>query len=315
MSSSLLVTGANGFLGSWVIEQGQGRWQIQGTYRSSPLAAPGICWVQADFRTEADVLGLLDRTRPEAVLHLAAQSNTTACDRDPPASQFINAELPGLLARACGDRHLPLVFTSSGMVFDGKKGNYRETDPVGPLNHYARQKAEAERQVLDIYPDAIVARMPLMFSFAQPRAISVGVGAEQRAEKRAAQKPAPRSAMAALEAQLQQGQAVTLFTDEIRTPVSAAVAATGLLQALDWAIAGRHRGLLHLGGRTALSRYDLGRLLARLRGYSLDSITACRQQDVDLAAPRPQNVSLDSSLAFSLGYGPPDLEEQLRWGG
>ena len=70
--------------------------------------------------------------------------------------------------------------------------------------------------------------------------------------------------------------------------------------------------MLHLGGRTAISRYDLGLLLAHQRGYATDLLLPCRQSDIVLAAPRPQNVALDSQLAMGLGYNPPNLIEQLQ---
>ncbi len=42
------------------------------------------------------------------------------------------------------------------------------------------------------------------------------------------------------------------------------------------------------------------------------NLQACHQQDVKMAAPRPPDVSLDSSKAFELGYTPPSLREELE---
>jgi dTDP-4-dehydrorhamnose reductase len=43
-----------------------------------------------------------------------------------------------------------------------------------------------------------------------------------------------------------------------------------------------------------------------------EGLKACRQADVKMAAPRPPDVSLDSSKAFSLGYAPLSLREELE---
>ncbi len=302
MKPKLLVTGANGFLGSWLIKAARDRWRVYGTYRSQILPTPDVTWVKANFQNSEDIQILLRKIQPDAVIHLAAQSNTTVCEKDPMANAFLNIEVPALLAQA--SRHanrfgkdspsIPFVFTSSGIVFDGTHAPYREHDSVGPLNQYAQQKVAAEQRVIANYPQAIVARMPLMFSL------------------KAADKAAPRSSMAALDEALEQGKTINLFIDEIRTPVSGDVAAAGLLQALDWAIAHQHHGLIHLGGRTAISRYDLGLMLAYYRGCPTHTLQPCRQQDVQLNAPRPKNVALDSSLAFQLGYNPPELATQLQ---
>ncbi len=41
-------------------------------------------------------------------------------------------------------------------------------------------------------------------------------------------------------------------------------------------------------------------------------LKSCRQQEVKMAAPRPADVSLDSSKAFALGYQPLSVREELE---
>ncbi|HEY9600584.1 MAG TPA: sugar nucleotide-binding protein, partial [Allocoleopsis sp.] len=106
---------------------------------------------------------------------------------------------------------------------------------------------------------------------------------------------------------LREGQELRLFTDEFRTPVSGTTAAKGLLLALEKA-----EGLLHLGGKERVSRYEFGRLMVEVLELPQDGLKACRQQDVPMAAPRPADVSLDSSKAFALGYAPLSIREELE---
>jgi dTDP-4-dehydrorhamnose reductase len=75
-----------------------------------------------------------------------------------------------------------------------------------------------------------------------------------------------------------------------------------------------HQGpsCLHLGGTERISRYDFGKLLAKVLGCSKQLLQACEQSDVTMAALRPADVSLDSSLAFQLGYSPATIESELR---
>ena len=95
------------------------------------------------------------------------------------------------------------------------------------------------------------------------------------------------------------------FTDEIRAPVSGADAAKGIMHFID----SLHK-TLHLGGPEAMSRYDFGRLLYTALDCP-EHITARRQAEVQMPAPRPRNVTLDSRLAFSNGYHPRPVEEAL----
>jgi len=71
-------------------------------------------------------------------------------------------------------------------------------------------------------------------------------------------------------------------------------------------------GLIHLGGKERVSRYDFGRALVEVLQLPSAGLKACRQKDVKMAAPRPPNVSLDSSMAFALGYTPLSLREELE---
>ena len=90
-------------------------------------------------------------------------------------------------------------------------------------------------------------------------------------------------------------------------PVGARTAAAGLLMAL-----GVGGGILHLSGRERVSRYDLGIILAAILGADAGLIMPGRQRDRTVGAPRPPDVSLDSSRAYALGYDPPPLGEELK---
>lgn len=189
------------------------------------------------------------------------------------------------LAGLCADAQIPCAFTSTDLVFDGLEAPYRETDPVSPISTYGEQKVLAEVGMLDRHPQVAVCRLPLMFGLAPPTASSFIQPFIQT---------------------LREGKELSLFNDEFRTPVSAATAARGLLLALRKA-----EGTLHLGGRERVSRYQFGCRMAAALNLPLDKLKSCRQADIPMAAPRPADVSLDSSQAFQLGYHPPSLEEEF----
>lgn len=89
--------------------------------------------------------------------------------------------------------------------------------------------------------------------------------------------------------------------------MSGTTAAKGLLLAVE-----KSTGILHLGGKERLSRYDFGRVLAEVLELPLEKIKPCLQQDVQMPASRPPDVSLDSSKAFELGYKPLSIREELE---
>jgi len=103
------------------------------------------------------------------------------------------------------------------------------------------------------------------------------------------------------------GKELRLFVDEFRTPVSAKAAISGIFLALE-----KVRGLIHLGGIERISRYDFGMLLMNMLNIQKAKLSPCGQRDVVMPAPRPPDVSLDSTKAFAVGFKPLPLAEELK---
>ncbi|WP_180966218.1 SDR family oxidoreductase [Fischerella thermalis] len=282
----LLVTGASGFLGWHLCQLANLDWEVYGTYLTHAVEIPNTKLQKVNLTNFQELKQIFNEIQPAAVIHTAAKSQPNYCQNNPEESYATNVIVSQNIADLCADASIPCVFTSTDLVFDGLNPPYRETDPVCPVNRYGEQKVMAEVGMLERYPMTAVCRMSLMFGAATPTATSFI-------------QPFIKT--------LQEGKELKLFLDEFRTPVSATTAAKGLLLALE-----KVQGIIHLGGRERISRYDFGRLLVEILQLPTTGLKACRQQDVKMAAPRPSDVSLDSSKAFALGYQPLSLRAELE---
>lgn len=141
----ILLTGAKGFVGARI------------GAAAPVVAAPSLRGASRD-----DVKALMDRVRPDAVIHTAAISDIAACQRDPEASRRANVLLPEILAQEAGGAKL--ILFSSDQVYSGCAGDgpYAEAD-TAPANLYARQKLEMEQRVLDRCPGAVILRATWMY--------------------------------------------------------------------------------------------------------------------------------------------------------
>jgi dTDP-4-dehydrorhamnose reductase len=281
----LLITGASGFLGWNLCQLAKQEWEVYGTYFSHDLEIPGMRMLKVNLTNFLELQQIFSEIQPSAVIHTAAQSQPNFCQTHPQESHAINVQASCNIAGLCADDSIPCVFTSTDLVFDGLNAPYKETDAVCPVNLYGEQKVMAEIGMLERYPMTVVCRMPLMFGMTTPTATSF---------------------MQPFMQILKEGKELKLFIDEFRTPVSGKTAAKGLLLALE-----KVKGLIHLGGKERISRYDFGRLLVEVFQLPTEGLKACRQQDVKMAAARPADVSFDSSKAFALGYQPLSIKEQL----
>jgi dTDP-4-dehydrorhamnose reductase len=198
----------------------------------------------------------------------------------------VNVTATQALAELCAEKGVPFVFTSTDLVFDGKKGLYIETDTVNPISTYGEQKVEAENIIRKIYPEAAICRMPLM------------VGATGGNKQGYLQNFLAKAG---------KGEAMKLFTEEFRTPLGGGSAARGLLHAI-----GNFKGTYHLGGKERMSRFDLGEKIATAFGIPKDGLTPLKQAEVKMPAPRPPDVSFDSGKAYAAGFKPLLILDELQ---
>lgn len=282
MLPKLLITGAGGFLGWNLCREALAKWQVFGVYRSHSIRMEGVTSVSLDITDAAGLRTLFHEIQPDAVIHMAAESRPDHCQQHPSETRIINVDASANIASLCADRRIPCVFTSSDLIFDGENAPYSEADAVNPVSFYGEQKAEAETVMQARYPETVVCRMPLMFGYSE--------GASRGFDHQMIRT-------------LREGKIVRLFSDEYRTPADAQSAAKGLLLAADHPC-----GKLHLGGRTRISRYEMGNIMARVLGADVSQIVPILQKDLILPAPRPRDVSLDSSKAYAMGYDPSDID-------
>ncbi len=256
---SFWITGANGLIGSYFVQ-------------TAPLFAPR--WrVRALTRADFDLLDFASvrrefaKDQPKLILHCAAVSTVADAQKNPPLARRVNVEVTQLLAELAAE--IPFVFFSTDLVFDGRKGNYTETDAANPLHLYGETKLAAEGVVLK-NPRHLVIRTSLN-------------GGISRAGNRGFNEQL-RSALSAAE------QGMTLFSDEFRSPIAASETARAV-----WELVEKNcSGIYHIAGAEKLSRWQIGELLVK----RWPEVTAKLQSGSAKDFPGPPRA-LDTSLNIS----------------
>jgi len=138
----IAVTGATGRLGSALVD----------ALADAPFPGPGgpLAWGRREMDLDAPegVVAMLDRERPEVVLHAAAWTDVDGCAREPELALARNGTATGLLAGACAARGIDLVMVSTNEVFDGTRTDgigYGPDDEPAPGNPYGVSKLAGER--------------------------------------------------------------------------------------------------------------------------------------------------------------------------
>jgi dTDP-4-dehydrorhamnose reductase len=253
----MLVIGARGFLGSYVVSAAEiaGGFQVIRGDRSSAESESiaGTEAVEIDIANAESVSQAFAEARPDCVLLLAAISDIDRCEASPDMALAINARGAEHVASACASNNARLLFTSSAAVFDGNQHSYTEDDAPSPISVYGKSKLWAEQAIMRLVPSAIVLRFDLVLGFARRRGAN--------------------AILDTLMAKWQAGQPVAFSTQEDRNPIDAATLSEIMLRLIQNCETDREvSGIYHAGASDTLTRYDLGLRLAARAGVSPDLV-------------------------------------------
>lgn len=139
-----IVTGANGMLADALCPLLRERGYA--VIPTDILAEGGIC--KMDIRNLDEVKDLANEHRPDIIFHLAAETDVDKCELNSDHAYQTNAKGTENIALACKELDIPMVYISTGAVFDGEKPDgYTELDKPNPLSVYGKSKLKGEEVV------------------------------------------------------------------------------------------------------------------------------------------------------------------------
>jgi dTDP-4-dehydrorhamnose reductase len=232
-----------------------------------------------DVTDRDQVHKVLEKLRPEAIVHGAAYTAVDAAEADPDAAWAVNAEGTRAVAEAAEELGARLVYLSTDYVFSGDCTRpYTEDDPPAPLSVYGATKLAGERFAAEVEGHLIL-RTSWVFG--------EGKNFIRAILRAAAGRP---------------GRQLDVVDDQRGRPTFAVDLAAGILRLLE----GQAAGTFHLqGGGEPATWADVAEAAlaaagidAGVRRVSTAAYDAGRPGPV---ARRPANGVLDCSRAAALG--------------
>ena len=88
---------------------------------------------------------IIIKLRPKIIMHCAGLSRPMSI-HETNISKSIDLNIIGTanIVKLCEKYKIKLIYFSTGYVYEGKRGNYLETDPVKPFNNYGLSKLGGE---------------------------------------------------------------------------------------------------------------------------------------------------------------------------
>jgi len=147
LNYKIVITGGSGRFGS----------VLQKKYKSNKLFYPNK--KQLNILSTRSIEKYLKKIKPKFLIHLAGLSRPMKI-HDNNISKSINLNIIGTanIVTVCSKLKIKLIYFSTNYVYEGKKGNYKETDPLLPINNYAWSKLGGEASVR-MYKNSLILRI------------------------------------------------------------------------------------------------------------------------------------------------------------
>jgi dTDP-4-dehydrorhamnose reductase len=290
----VLITGANGLLGQHLTKLLLHRnYQVVATSRGEsrlPFQPSGnFTYHEMDIANAMETFAVMDREKPDVVVHAAAMTQVDDCELRPQQCERINVQGTSQVLTDAENYSSHFIYISTDFVFDGEQGNYAEEDDAKPISLYGFTKLQAESMVqTSTIPFAIV-RTCLVYGNLL--------------------KGTRSNIVSWVKESLEQGKTIRVVSDQVRTPTYVEDLAKGILLIIEK----KATGIYHISGKDWLTPYDIA--LKTAAKFQLDAGKIVKVDASTFKQPgrRPLKTGFVIDKARNeLGYEPISFDKGLE---
>lgn len=244
--------------------------------------------VKLDILSEDSIEQAFNLAKPDVVINLCAiYNNLQFCEENKELVMAINGSSLKAISLNANRHGAYLVNFSTDYVFDGKRGNYKEDDPISPINFYGVSKAEGEKNVKELSNDYCIIRTSMVYG------------------RNAAKKTLPEWILDGINSP----QKLEVIYDQFMTPTYLENLCDMIVEVMER----QYNGTIHLAGKDRVSRYDFAIKLLTMLQLPTANIVKVKSSDMPGNENRPADSSLNTAMASSLlRHKPERLEQSLE---
>ena len=288
----ILVTGSNGLLGQKIVYALMNKLGVQIIAASKGdnriALKKGYIYESLDITDKSAVYSLIEKYRPDCIIHTAAMTNVDACESDKDSCKKINIDAVRYLAKAAEKIQAHLIHLSTDFVFDGENGPYKEEDLPNPLSYYAWSKLESEKIVQQHKIKWIIIRTIIIYGV---------VDDVQRS-----------NIVLWTKSSLEQQKQINVISDQLRSPTLAEDLADACISAAIKVAT----GIYHVSGKETMSILEISYVVADFFKLDRSFIKPITTAELNQAALRPLKTGFIIDKAVrDLKYRPHSIYEGL----
>jgi len=278
-----LVTGSAGLVGSQVVKDLAQQNHIVYSCYHDELPSHGIP-LQLDLTDSNKIIQVLQETKPDRIIHLAAMTNVDLCETEKELATLLNVKSTETLAKQAAKQNIFFVYVSTDYVFDGIHGMKKENDTTNPLGFYGKTKLEGELTLNNLASNWCIARTSTPFGIHQTK----------------------KSFPLWIKENLESKKEIPVLDDQFTSPTHVPNLSKMLIE-----IATRQiTGVIHLAGASRISRYELANMMCDRLNFDKSLLKPTKTDEMNWKAQRPKDSSLDVSLATEILNEKPQTIQQ-----
>ncbi|WP_270088289.1 SDR family oxidoreductase [Sphingobacterium sp. SYP-B4668] len=293
MNTTVLITGANGFLGQKLVDliSRDRRYKVIATSKgvNRNPNQENYKFKQLDILNQKEVEHLLTEIQPDVIIHTAALTNVESCEQQPELCQRMNVDSVTQLGTYAYKHGTYIIHLSTDFVFDGANGPYNEEAETNPLSAYGISKLASEQALLATDCNCAILRTILVYGIiADPLRSNLVLWAKEK---------------------LSAGESIKVVNDQYRMPTFV----DDLAEACLLAIEKRATGLFHISGKEMMSIVQAVYAVADFWNLDKSLIQEISAADIGQADNRPKKTGFDLTKAeISLGFVPSAFLDSLK---
>ena len=237
------------------------------TQHQQPIELTGVKLIQIQEISEAKLKIIFSNNDIDLLINCVGLTSVEQCEANPTKANYLNAEVPSILAKICFEQKVSFMHISTDHLFDGLEELKSESNISNPLNQYAYTKLKGDQNVIKNNPDSLIIRTNFF-----------GLGPKYRP-----------SFSDIITSALLRKQTIKLFTDVFFTPIHVHELANIVFELLN------KNGIYNVVSNERISKYDFGQLIAEQMGFSKDLITKGLLSNRKDLVIRPKDMSLSNN--------------------
>ena len=289
----VVVTGSNGLLGQSLINlllKEKEVYKVFGLSRGDNRSGrDDFSYVSIDITNEKKLKEILLETEPNVIINTAAMTQVDDCEGDREACDLLNVSVVEWLGEISEKIEAHLIHLSTDFIFDGIKGNYKETDVPNPLSYYGVSKLKSEEVLINSKISYTILRTILVFGKVYDMSRS--------------------NIVLWVKSMLEKGKEITIVDDQFRSPTYVEDLALACKIAMDK----KAKGIFNVSSNELLSVYEIVQQIADVFHLDKKLIKPISTSTLNQTAPRPAKTGFDLSKTNRvLEFYPESFKESLE---